>query len=132
MIISDREVIMMALILCPECGREISNQSKICVHCGFPIDSYNGNDTYADTDTLICEINKLINDESLDPQLRPSPRKSFDRSELICPICKSSCVTTGTRGYSLILGFIGAGNTINRCGKCGFSWEPHRTPYIKK
>ncbi len=28
----------MALIKCPECGREISNKSKQCIHCGFPLD----------------------------------------------------------------------------------------------
>ena len=30
----------MALITCPECGREVSNQSQICPHCGFPISKY--------------------------------------------------------------------------------------------
>ena len=28
----------MALIKCPECGKEISDKSKTCVHCGFPLD----------------------------------------------------------------------------------------------
>lgn len=27
----------MALIKCPECGKEISDKSEICIHCGFPI-----------------------------------------------------------------------------------------------
>lgn len=27
----------MALIKCPECGREISNRAESCPHCGFPI-----------------------------------------------------------------------------------------------
>ena len=27
----------MALIKCPECEKEISDQAKCCVHCGFPI-----------------------------------------------------------------------------------------------
>ena len=25
----------MALITCPECGKEISDKSTVCVHCGF-------------------------------------------------------------------------------------------------
>ena len=25
------------IINCPECGKEISNESKQCVHCGYPI-----------------------------------------------------------------------------------------------
>lgn len=28
----------MALIKCPECGKEISDQSKTCIHCGFPLE----------------------------------------------------------------------------------------------
>jgi len=27
----------MALIKCPECGKDISNQAVACIHCGFPI-----------------------------------------------------------------------------------------------
>lgn len=29
----------MALIKCPECGKEISDRSKQCIHCGFPLES---------------------------------------------------------------------------------------------
>lgn len=27
----------MALIKCPECGKEVSDKAQICVHCGFPL-----------------------------------------------------------------------------------------------
>lgn len=27
----------MALITCPECGKEISDQASNCVHCGYPL-----------------------------------------------------------------------------------------------
>lgn len=27
----------MALIVCPECGKEISDKSEVCIHCGFPL-----------------------------------------------------------------------------------------------
>lgn len=30
----------MALIKCPECGKEISDRSKMCIGCGFPLDEY--------------------------------------------------------------------------------------------
>lgn len=29
----------MSLIICPECGKEISNKSNQCIHCGYPINS---------------------------------------------------------------------------------------------
>lgn len=30
----------MALIKCPECNKEISDKSKACVHCGFPLEEH--------------------------------------------------------------------------------------------
>ena len=30
----------MALIKCPECGKEISDKSDKCIHCGYPIMNY--------------------------------------------------------------------------------------------
>lgn len=27
----------MALIRCPECGKEVSDQAKACIHCGYPL-----------------------------------------------------------------------------------------------
>lgn len=29
----------MALIRCPECGKEISDQAEYCIHCGYPLHS---------------------------------------------------------------------------------------------
>lgn len=37
----------MALIQCPECGKEISDKSQQCIHCGCPIEQKN----------TICNIN---------------------------------------------------------------------------
>lgn len=30
----------MALIMCPECGKEISDKANACIHCGYPISEY--------------------------------------------------------------------------------------------
>ncbi len=27
----------MALIVCPECGKEISDKREVCIHCGYPL-----------------------------------------------------------------------------------------------
>lgn len=27
----------MALIKCPECGKEISDKAQTCIHCGYPL-----------------------------------------------------------------------------------------------
>ena len=29
----------MALIKCPECGKEISDKASACIHCGFPLNN---------------------------------------------------------------------------------------------
>lgn len=49
-----------------------------------------------------------------------------DKSKVRCPKCSSTQITTGSRGYSLAWGFIGAGKTVNRCAKCGHSWQPRK------
>ena len=52
-------------------------------------------------------------------------RKLFQKYQpLTCPRCGSTAVTTGSRGYSLVWGFIGSNKTVNRCGKCGHTWNP--------
>lgn len=28
----------MALIKCPECGKEISDKAEVCPSCGYPVD----------------------------------------------------------------------------------------------
>lgn len=46
------------------------------------------------------------------------------KAPVMCPRCGSTEITTGQRGYSIISGFVGSGKTTNRCGKCGYSWQP--------
>ncbi len=45
---------------------------------------------------------------------------------LHCPHCGSTSVTTGQKGFSLFSGFFGSNKTVNRCGNCGWTWEPRR------
>ena len=32
----------MALINCPECGKEVSDQAPACIHCGYPLQAAGG------------------------------------------------------------------------------------------
>lgn len=48
----------------------------------------------------------------------------LNNDTLQCPRCKSTNIATGTKGYGLIRGFLGSNKTVNRCGSCGYSWEP--------
>lgn len=49
----------MALIKCPECGREISDQSDHCIYCGFPLKNNN-------------QLNKSIINQSSNDELPKS------------------------------------------------------------
>ena len=44
----------MALIKCPECGREISDKAASCPNCGFPINTGNSNQTGNVTRTFVA------------------------------------------------------------------------------
>lgn len=50
--------------------------------------------------------------------------KNYDINTIICPHCGSTAVTTGQKGFSLLTGFLGSNKTVNRCGKCGWTWQP--------
>lgn len=169
----------MALIKCPECQKEISDKSSVCVHCGFPLKSQHTKERSEN----ICEINGVPFDfteiiESVDNfyknssnpsiieksnlglilnrkirqltgindvagatlaskiiSLKSIPKSfnssefpdpiSFDKTKVVCPRCGSTAITTGARGVNWTLGLIGASKTVNRCAKCGHTWEPH-------
>lgn len=158
----------MALIKCPECGSNISNLSKVCIHCGFQIET-GGKENICMIDGIeydLAEIkNKLLSTNTDDrdaiwnifrelamqvgkmtiyeaaelgeliisskevPKSYSRNRKTqnFEINDKVrCPKCNSTQITTGSRGYSIVTGFIGAGKTVNRCARCGHKWTPRR------
>lgn len=57
----------MALIKCPECGREISDKSKHCINCGFPLNEIEENINSTDRNTnnkFMCLIDGVQYDLS--------------------------------------------------------------------
>lgn len=51
----------MALMKCPECGKDVSDKARACIHCGFPLDEYI---TSAKMETNICIIDGVKYDMS--------------------------------------------------------------------
>lgn len=55
----------MALIKCPECGKEVSDKAKSCIHCGYPLDEckdeklQEGDDISEDS-PYACKINGIL------------------------------------------------------------------------
>lgn len=44
----------MALIKCPECGKEISDKSSTCIHCGYPIQNEAKQYLQIESEAAIC------------------------------------------------------------------------------
>lgn len=51
-------------------------------------------------------------------------QKEEERLTPKCPKCGSKSITAGQRGFSIVTGFIGSGQTVNRCANCGHKWKP--------
>lgn len=58
----------MALIKCPECGKEISDASAACIHCGYPL---NKNPGIQET-----EVPNIENEEKEMPKLENEKEKT--------------------------------------------------------
>ena len=56
----------MALIKCPECGKEISNQAKACMHCGYPISKVK---LQTESTPIVTESTELNQDKTSVEQL---------------------------------------------------------------
>ena len=152
----------MALIKCPECGKEVSDKALTCIHCGCPLVEknhciINGVDVdcsflfdpkYEDIEIkelIMMEktnldagiADKIVEEWSKKGEIPPvfngkistyeeESRQAMERinNQLHCPKCGSTSITTGARGVNWFWGFIGASKTVNRCGKCGYTWKP--------
>lgn len=76
----------MALIKCPECGKEISDKANACIHCGYPLNEQKEDfdirrTPFIDEDTLMHNINKVADDvlksmEEKEPH-SPFPKYGF-------------------------------------------------------
>lgn len=159
----------MAIIKCPECGREVSSKAQACIHCGCPIeykrkdnvciinateydltdykhrlltnDETKAETVYELTTRLVnmvngmsifgaAELSKIILETKEVPEtfdIEPYKIKFKEPDNTVCcPACGSTNIVTGSRGYSLIWGFIGSGDTVNRCARCGHKWRPRK------
>lgn len=156
----------MALIKCPECGKEISNAATACIHCGYPLAQFNNisiceidgkkynlptvkqlldsnnatkenlaeaisQDIIAATGTWKFKVffdqefaEKILEDGKIPQEYNSGTiRRS---TQISCPKCGSTAITTGARGVNFTMGLIGASKTVNRCSKCGYTWKPKK------
>lgn len=177
-------MIILAIIICPECGGKVSTRAAACIHCGCPISIKENIVDNSEIKKDHCLINGKIYNLALDKRLilmadpldkielsisaseleekiegltskqadelvqiilktgnvpktydgshfeieqaLEEERREAEKHLLHCPKCNSTNISTGSRGYSMMWGFIGSGKTVNRCGSCGYKWEPKR------
>ena len=141
------EVCCMSLIHCPECGKEISDKSDKCIHCGYPINKNNickVNGAEYDLSFLLDEsysilykvrdliqisnsdivhvkpvIEKIIQEKEI-PSFLNLPLKQQTDITPHCPTCGSINVKpiTATERVTSIIGFGIFSKKINKTYKC--------------
>ena len=146
----------MALIKCPECGKDISNIAVVCIYCGFPVwenthlktaGNYNTSKAeikieLSDKQCPVCKVAKphtlkdnikdtcsicgyVFNQEFVNQNQHLLPPKPVKKPVVpTCPHCGSTHIEAVQRGYSIIWGFLGSGQTMNYCKSCGHKWNP--------
>lgn len=102
----------MALIKCPECGREISDKAAACPGCGYPLSKFreeNHNDDEIDWEDI-----ELVQDNYHCPRCGSDNVKFTELPAVIVtvPVFESSSYTTFTPG-----------KTRAKCRVCGKKWK---------
>ena len=81
------------------------------------------NDTHALSTHYALKLCNYIEDNLEIPQEFNGESRE-DQNKPHCPKCNSTAISTTTRGYSFIKGFVGSGKPMNVCQKCGYKWQP--------
>jgi len=57
----------MALVACPECGREVSDQAMACPHCGYPIRGGYGYEYRSERQLFGLPLVHIVSGNRIDP-----------------------------------------------------------------
>ena len=86
----------MALIQCPECGKQVSDKARKCPHCGYPLEDIDfAKEEIAEEtsiETVGDHISKEVVEEKIVKEKKPIPKKV-----IICII--SGVVVASLIGY---------------------------------
>ena len=88
------------------------------------LSEYEANKVKDTLTNLGCEIEILTSTQNSISDNKKITNYYKNKAIIKCPHCGSTAITTGQQGFSLITGFLGSNKTVNRCGKCGYSWQP--------
>lgn len=110
-IIVIKTIITMALINCPECGKEISDKALACPNCGNPINQQNQPEEY-----LCCP--------KCGSRELHAEHKGFSGGKALAGV-----IATG--GIGLLAGTIGSRDTQITCLKCGNTFKAGEARVVK-
>ena len=130
------------LIKCPECNHEISDQSDICVYCGYPLNKIpkinlsnkicplcKGNRHIAKGIQDTCDICGYVFNLDECRNINPNydPYKSDNNSLLKCPTCGSTNLkkisTASKVANTAFWGLLGTKRFKTfHCNNCGYEW----------
>lgn len=80
----------MALISCPECGRQISDRAKMCIGCGVSIEEIKTLLSESETESqLQSETNNQTFDNEINGDGSSSKYINFDMHNARCVVCGS-------------------------------------------
>ena len=78
------------LIKCPECGKEISDKAKQCIHCGYPLEEYRSQSEKSDDENIFVEstdTSRILTKFyfALTPDGKPGYRERDPDSNIVIP-----------------------------------------------
>jgi len=136
----------MALITCPECGKQISDKAPACIHCGYPMQEKQTTPARASTYKRVVIPSLKVSDKKISAigiVRRVNGMGLADAKELVeqdCPIVKDGLTQDEAEAIALKFQNLGISATIQdsplpsasakatrdgiRCPKCG-STECH-------
>lgn len=96
----------MALLTCPECGKEISDQAKACPHCGYPIHTQEDPSPGEPSEAALVPTQPSQEDVPLQdaqPSEEPAepPKKKKKKGKIVAAVLAALLVAGGLAGVSV-------------------------------
>ena len=119
---------------CPECLCPLTKEHISQIPDGSWVKAVSTDESFMDAMVKLYETDPIeyqLKIQQFKTQLeqqeqikKEQEQKSSAKDTIKCPKCGSTNITEGTKGFSLITGFIGSGNFRYVCKKCGNKWKP--------
>jgi hypothetical protein len=121
----------MALVTCPNCGKQASNKAQKCFICGY------------ETLNLVAPPKKESQTTQVTTRITPPTitPPTIDESQIRCPKCSSTQIIANKKGFDVgravvggfltlgigaVAGLWGSNDLRLNCLNCGHRWKPKK------